>query len=323
MAFWEGKKVLVTGGGGFAGSHLVEALVEKGAEVTIADNLSNGSKKNLENCLDKISLIEGDLRELSNCVKATKNQEIVMNLVAKVGGIEYNRKRPGSMLYNNVLLEFNVLEAARINEVERFLAVSSACVYPRYCTIPTPEEEGFKDIPEPTNLGYGWSKRMAEVQAQTYAEEYGMKIAIVRPYNMYGPRDHFDPEKSHVIPALIKRLFDGENPFVVWGNGEQSRAFLYVTDAAEGMMLATEKYAVANPLNIGTEEETKIKDLVYLLVELSGKNPKVVFDASKPAGQPRRNADVRKAKEKIGYSPKVSLREGLTKTIEWYKKNFL
>ncbi len=319
MSFWRNKKVLVTGGAGFIGSHLVERLVAEGAKVRAVDNLENSSLENLEKVKNRIEFIKKDLRILKDCLEASQNQEIVLNLAAKVGGIEFNRKHLGTMFRDNILISTQMLEAARLNDVERFLVVSSACVYPRYCTIPTPEEEGFKDVPEPTNEGYGWAKRMAEVQARTYAQEFGMKIAIARPYNTYGPRDHFAPEKSHVIPALIKRVFDGENPLTVWGDGEQSRAFLYVKDLVEGMLKVIEACPVCDPLNLGTVEEIKIKDLVKLIIKLSGKNPRVHFDTSKPSGQPRRNCNNRKAKEKIGFEARISLREGLEKTITWYR----
>jgi len=318
-SFWAKKRVLVTGGAGFIGSHLVEMLVNKQAKVTVVDNLENSSLKNLHQVKSKIRFIKSDLRNFKEAKESCRGQEIVMNLAAKVGGIEYNRTHLGTMFRDNVLINTNVLEAAREAKVERFLVVSSACVYRRDCTIPTPEEEGFEGVPEPTNEGYGWAKRMAEVQGRLYASEFGMKIGIARPYNCYGPRDHFDPEKSHVIPALIKRIFDGENPLVVWGNGEQSRAFLYVEDFARGLIEAIEKYPVPDPINIGTDEEIKIKDLIKLILKLSGKNPQVFFDTSKPTGQPRRNCDTRKAKEKTGFEAKVKLSKGLKKTIEWYQ----
>lgn len=321
-SFWIKRKVLVAGGVGFIGSHLVEILVGNGADVTVVDNLENGNLKNVQKVKTKIKVIKKDLKNLAAAREACRNQEIVMNLAAKVGGIEFNKKHLGTMFRENVLINTNVLEAARLENIERFLVVSSACVYPRFCTIPTPEEDGFKDVPEPTNEGYGWAKRMAEVQGRLYAEEFGMKIGIVRPYNCYGPRDHFDPEKSHVIPALIKRIFDGEDPLVVWGDGEQSRAFLFVEDFARGLMKAIEKYPVPDPVNIGTDEEIKIKDLITLFLKISGKKPKVFFDAEKPAGQPRRNCDTRKAKEKIGFQAKVNLEEGLKKTIDWYRNEF-
>ncbi len=322
MSFWRNKKVLVTGGAGFIGSHLVERLVAEGAKVRVADNLENGSLKNLARVKDRIEFIKNDLHFLKDCLEASQDQEIVLNLGAKVGGIEFNRKHLGTMFRDNVLISTHMLEAARLNKVERFLVVSSACVYPRYCTIPTPEEEGFKDVPEPTNEGYGWAKRMAEVQARAYSQEFGMKIAIVRPYNTYGPRDHFDPEKSHVIPALIKRVFDGEDPLTVWGNGEQSRAFLYVEDLVEGMLKAIETYPVCDPLNLGTAEEIQIKNLVKLIIQLSGRKPRLFFDTSQPSGQPRRNCDTRKARAKIGFEARTHLKEGLKKTIIWYENEF-
>jgi len=317
--FWFKKKVLVAGGAGFIGSHLVELLVEKGASVTVADNLENGSLENLKEVNKQIRFSKKDLRISKEAKEACRRQEVVFNLAAKVGGIEFNKRNPGTMFRDNILINTTVLEAAREQRVERFLVVSSACVYPRFCSIPTSEKEGFKGVPEPTNEGYGWAKRMAEVQGRLYAQEFGMKIGIVRPYNTYGPRDHFDPEKSHVIPALIKRVFDGEDPLIVWGSGNQSRAFLYVSDLVRGMVVAVEKYPQPDPINIGTDEEIKIKELINLIVKLSGKNPKIVFDTSKPEGQPRRNCDTQKAKEKIGFEAKVKLNEGLKKTIEWYK----
>jgi len=319
--FWEHKRVLVTGGAGFIGSYVVEQLVKRGADIliTVIDNLQSGELKNLKKVKDKVKFIKADLKNMEECLKVCKGMEIVMNLAARVGGIEYNRLHSGTIFRDNMLISLNLLEAARQANVMRFLIVSSACVYPRNCTIPTPEDEGFKDSPEPTNDGYGWAKRMAEFMGDAYRREFGMKIAIVRPYNCYGPRDHFDPKTSHVIPSLIKKVFDDKNPLIVWGDGEQSRAFLYVEDLARGLIEVTEKYAECDPVNIGTDEEIKIKDLVKLIIKLSGKNPKVYFDTSKPVGQPRRNCDNRKAKQKIGFETKINLREGLSRTITWYK----
>ena len=319
--FWENKKVLVTGGTGFVGSHVVELLAEKGARTVVIDNLENGTLENLTHVRDEVEYIKGDLHNCDVCKNASRGMDVVLNVAAKVGGIDFNQKHPGTMFRDNVLINTNMLEAARLNDVERFLVVSSACVYPQYCKIPTPETEGFEGLPEPTNDGYGWSKRMAEFQAGAYAREFGMKIAIARPYNTYGPRDHYEPEKSHVIPALIKRIFDGEDPLTVWGDGEQSRAFLYVTDFARGLLEITEKYAEADPLNLGTDEEIKIKDLVSLIINLSGINIEVNFDSAKPSGQPRRNCDNTKAMAKTGFRAKVKLEEGLKKTIEWYVAN--
>lgn len=320
-SFWNGKKVLVTGGAGFIGSHVVEKLVAKGAKVTVLDTLQNGSKKNLKAVIDKIVLLKGDCTNLSDALNACKDQDIVMNIAARVGGIEFNRTHQATMLRDNLLIGTVMIEAARKANVERFLAVSSACVYPRQCSIPTPENEGFIDEPEPTNGGYGWAKRMSEKLAEYYSEEFGMKVAIVRPYNCYGPRDHFDPEVSHVIPALIKRVFDGENPVNVWGNGKQTRAFLYVEDMAEGMIKAIEKYPVADPINLGTDDETSIKELINKIIKFSGIKTKVKFDTTKPNGSPRRNSDNKKAIKKTGFIAKTSLDEGLQRTIEWYRNN--
>src|SRR3989338_3585211 len=317
MKFWEGKKTLVTGGRGFIGSHLVELLAKEGAEVTVpirSDTRYLGNNKN-------IRLVYGDLQSMDFCSKVCKGKDIVMNLAADVGGIEYNIRHQGSIFRNNLSIFMNVLDASRINGVERFLAVSSACVYPRHCTIPTPEEEGFIDSPDPSNEGYGWAKRMEEFLSIAYSKEYGMNIAIARPYNAYGPRDNFDPNSGHVIPALIKRVMSGENPLIVWGSGEQTRSFLYAEDFARGLMIVTEKYCKADPVNIGSDEEVKIKDLANLIVKLSGKKTNIIFDDSKPSGQPRRSCSTKKLFEKTGFKTKVPLEEGVRRTIEWYREN--
>ena len=318
--FWYKKKVLVTGGAGFIGSHVVEKLVARGAEVSVIDNLVNGSLKNLAGLEKKIKFIKGDCTDLREAEKACKNQDVVMNLAAKVGGIEYNRTHQATMFRDNLPIETTMIEAARKTGVDRFLVISSACVYPHNCSVPTPESEGFIDEPEPTNGGYGWAKRMAEIAGKYYFEEFGMKVGIVRPYNCYGPRDHFDPETSHVIPALIKRVLDGENPVIVWGSGSQTRAFLYVEDLAEGMILAIERYPNPDPINLGTNEEVSMETLIGKIISLSGKTAKIQFDISKPDGSPRRNSDNRKAKEKINFKSTISLDEGLKRTMTWYKK---
>lgn len=319
MGFWEDKKILVTGGAGFIGSHLTELLVAQGARVRVADNLENGSLENLASCTKKIEFLKTDLNDFSACRKAAKGCQIVMHLAAKVGGVGYNVEHQGTMFFANVNLNTNMMEAARLEGVKKYLCISSACVYPRYCTIPTPEEEGFKDDPEPTNFGYGWSKRIAELQARAYLQEFDMQIVVVRPYNSYGPRDHFQLDKAHVIPALINKIAAGQDPLIVWGDGEQSRAFVYVTDLAGGMMLAIEKGNSGEVFNIGTEEEIKIKDLVALVVKIFGSQVHVKFDSSHLGGQPRRNADISKAKRILGYAPRISLEEGLKNTIAWHK----
>lgn len=320
--FWKNKKVLVTGGTGFIGSHVVENLIARGAKVTILDNFQNGKLKNISHIKSKVNLLRGDCTNPVDALHACKGKDIVMNLAARVGGIEYNRTHQATMLADNLSIATTMIEAARKAGVERFLVVSSACVYPRDCFVPTPEADGFLSEPEPTNGGYGWAKRMAELLGKYYAEEFGMKVAIVRPYNCFGPRDHFDAQTSHVIPALIKRVFDGENPVVVWGTGKQTRAFLYVEDLAEGMILATEHYPNADPINLGTDEEVTIAELVAKIIALSGKKTVVQFDKTKPDGSPRRNSDNRKAKKYTQFTAKTRLDKGLAKTIDWYRHEY-
>jgi len=318
--FWRKKRVLVTGGTGFVGSHLTELLIKKGARVSIIGMEAPNRVRNLNLTVSDVNYHRIDASKLSGrLVRFFQGHDIIFHLAARVAGIGYNSTHPATMLHDNLALTLTALEAARIGGVKRFQYVSSACVYPRHCTIPTPETEGFSGDPEPTNFGYGWAKRMGEVLARTYGDEHGLEVSIVRPYNGYGPRDNFDPETSHVIPALIKRVVGGEDPVVVWGDGSSTRSFLYVEDFARGLLEACEKYPVADPVNIGSDEEISIKDLVKLIIEISGSQANVTFDSSKPNGQPRRNCDTSKAREKIGFVAKVSLREGLKKTIEWYK----
>ncbi len=320
--FWSKQKVLITGGTGFIGSHVVEKLVALGAQVTVLDRIMDGQVKHIAYLEDKVRFIKGDVTNPTDAKNACDGQTVVMNLAARVGGIEYNRTHQATMMRDNLAIAVSMLEAARVAGVERFLAVSSACVYPHACSVPTPEHEGFIDEPEPTNGGYGWAKRMQEKLAQYYAEEFSMKVGIVRPYNAYGPRDHFDPEKSHVIAALIKRVFDGENPVRVWGTGTQTRAFLFVEDLAEGMIQAIERYPTPDPVNLGTDHEVSIAELIQKIIAISGKNVSVEFDTTKPDGSPRRNSDNAKAKEKLGFTANTSLDEGLAKTITWYKEHY-
>lgn len=320
MSFWKGKKVLVTGGCGFVGSHLVERLLKEGGKVTVVDDMKRGSRENLKGVEKEIEVRMGDLSDPSACSEVCRGTDIVMHLAAKIRGIGYNVKHHGEMFFSNAIMNLNMMEAARKEGVERFLCVSTVGVYPTDSSVPTPEEDAFKGEPGASEFGYGWSKRMAEVQARCYKDEYGMKVAIVRPFHVYGPRDDFNLETAPVVPSQIRKVLEAKDVLNVWGNGEQTRAFTYVADEVEGMMLAVEKYPEADPLNIGTDEEIKIKDLVRLIVELSGKKLKIEFDVTKPAGAPRRCADIAKAKRLIGYTPAVSIREGLKRTIDWYKE---
>ena len=318
MLFWSGKKVLVTGGGGFIGSHLVEQLLEAGANVKVADLLSSGPNGNLAALKKAIEIEEADLTDPEKCQKVCRGADVVMHLAARIRGIGYNVKHHGEMFFANALMNLQVMEGARLGAVERYLCVSTVGVYPSECAVPTPEEDGFKEEPESSGFGYGWSKRQAEVQARCYQDQYGMKIAIVRPFNVYGPRMQFDSETAPVISSQIKKVLDARDVVTVWGNGEQTRSFTYVSDEVEGMMLAVEKYAEADPLNIAGSEEMTISDLVRLIVRLSDKNLRIEFDTSKPCGAARRCPDISKARRLIGYHPKVSMEEGLKQTMTWY-----
>lgn len=316
--FWKNKKVLVTGGAGFVGSFVCEHLLKKGAKITITTN--SGNTKNIKSIKKDIKIINCDLTNPEKTNLALKNQEIVLALAANVAGIQFNINHPATMFTKNVQIVQNTASAALKNGVERLLIVSSACVYPRNCSVPTPEVEGFLEDPEPTNLGYGWSKRVSELIGRFYNQEYGLKIAIARPYNAYGPRDNFDPRYSHVIPGLIKRVLEGENPLIVWGSGKQTRSFLYVEDLASALILQIEKYPVTDPVNIGTEEEVTISNLAQQIVNISKKDIRIKFDTTKPDGQPRRNCDTKKLKSKVGFTAPTTLENGLKSTILWYKK---
>jgi GDP-L-fucose synthase len=322
MAFWPDKKVLVTGGTGFIGSHLVEMLVAAGVRVRVIGRLRKGSLDNLAAVRQEIEFLTGDISQLDVARRAAAGQDIVMHLGAKLTGIGYNVVHSGDMFYQNAVVNLQMMEAARLENVERFLSVSSACVYRRTAPVPTGEAEGFIDDPEPTNFGYGWAKRVAEVQARAYAMEYPMQIAIVRPYNAYGPRDDFDWETSHVIPATIRKVFERER-VVVWGDGSQLRTFVHARDVASGMMLAIERHPQPDPINLSSDELVSVKDLVLMVRRLSGRDVPVEFDTSKPSGQAIRGADLSKAQALLGYRPQVSLEEGLAETIEWYRRHVM
>jgi len=262
---------------------------------------------------------KADLRDPQSCNNVCRARDIVMHLAAKIRGVGYNVEHHGEMFFSNALINLNMLEAARLAGVDRFLSVSSVGVYPKDCAVPTPEEDGFAGEPEASGYGYGWAKRLAEVQSRCYAEEYGMKIAIVRPYNVYGPRMQFDPEIAPVISAQIMKVLAAQDVLTIWGGGEQTRSFTYVSDEVDGMMLAVEKHPFADPLNIGTTEEIKIKDLIEMIVQISGKKLRIKYDVTKPWGAARRCPDISKPMRLIGYRPKVRLAEGLRETINWYR----
>jgi GDP-L-fucose synthase len=319
MSGWRRKKVLVTGGAGFIGSHVVERLAAAGARVTVADRLGPRAARNLAAVRKDVRVMKAELSDEAACRRAAKGQDVVLHLAARVAGIGYNVGHHATMFRDNMRLTMNMLEAARKAGVARFLVVSSACVYPRDCAVPTPEAEGFRGRPEPTNEGYGWSKRMSEFLGAQYREEFGMEVAVARPYNAYGPRDHFDPKTSHVIAALVRRVCDGEDPLVVWGDGSPTRAFLYVDDFARGLLLVAEKARDAEPINLGSGEEVTVAELARRVVLLAGSGARLRFDTSKPMGQPRRSCDVRKAAKAVGFRAAVPLDEGLRRTIAWYR----
>jgi nucleoside-diphosphate-sugar epimerase len=322
--FWQDKNVLVGGGCGFLGSYLVPQLVKAGAEVTVADNFDNSSLDSLESIRKEIEFVEGDLRDPKTCARLTKDKDVVMNLAAKAFGMEYSRAHNGEMLVYNLLATLTALEAARKNNVERFLVVSSSCVYPDEAPIPTPELDVFTDMPESVNEGYGWAKRIQELAGEYYARDYGMKITTVRPFNPYGGNYRWGSEdKAHVIPALVKRVMDGEDPLIVWGSGNQRRNFLHAKDAMRLLMRIVEKDVIATPVNIGYDEDVRIADLVKLICEVAGVEPEIIFDTNKPEGRFRKCADSTRLREVTdNYQPQISLREGIEEMIGWYKRSF-
>ena len=311
MGFWTDKKILVTGGAGFLGSFLVEKLIKE-KKVDPRSTRVPRSK-------------DADLRRWGSCVKAVKDMNIVIHLAAKVGGIGFNKKYPATLFYDNAIMGLQLMEAARQEGVQKFVAIGTVCAYPKYTSVPFKEEDLWKGYPEETNAPYGIAKKILLVQAQAYREQYGFNVIYLLPVNLYGPRDNFNPESSHVIPALIKKMvdakLDGKNEVVVWGTGKASREFLYVEDAAEGILLATEKYDKSDPINLGIGKEITIRELVGLIAELAGYKGKIIWDSSKPDGQPRRRLEISKAREEFGFEAKTDLNEGLKRAINWYFQN--
>lgn len=301
--------MLVTGGAGFLGSFIVEKLIkDRGVR---PENVRVPRSR------------EVDLRKWDNCLAAVKDMNIVIHLAAKVGGIGFNQKYPATLFYDNAIMGIQLMEAARQARVEKFVAIGTVCAYPKFTPVPFREENLWNGYPEETNAPYGIAKKALLVQAQAYRTQYGFNAIYLLPVNLYGPRDNFDPRKSHVIPALIKKMVDakleGTKKIVIWGTGKASREFLYVEDAAEAILLATERYDKADPVNIGSGKEITIRELVNLIAELTGYEGKIVWDTSKPDGQPRRCLDTSRAKREFGFEAKTDFREGLLKTIKWYK----
>jgi len=305
--FWPGKRVVVTGGAGFLGSCVVEKLRERGCTEVFVPR----SK-------------DYDLREKESVVRLYHDSQpdMVIHLAAVVGGIGANRKYPGRFFYDNAIIGIQLIEQARLHGVEKFVCVGTICAYPKFTPVPFKEENLWNGYPEETNAPYGLAKKMLLVQLQAYRQQYGFNGIYLLPVNLYGPRDNFDPEYSHVIPAIIKKCVDAkakrEEEIVAWGSGKASREFLYVEDAAEGIVLAAERYNQANPVNLGSGGEITIKDLVHLISRLASFEGQIVWDPSKPDGQPRRCLDTSKAARLFGFKARTPLGEGLKRTIEWY-----
>lgn len=304
------KKILVTGGAGFLGSFVVQKLIQKGVP-----------ERNITIPRSK----ECDLRLFDNCMKVVKGQDIIIHLSAKVGGIGLNREKPGELFYDNLVMGAQLMEAARLARVKKFVAIGTICAYPKFTKVPFLESELWNGYPEETNAPYGLAKKMLLVQAQAYRQQYGFNAIYLLPVNLYGPGDNFDPKSSHVVPALIKKVYDakisGKDLIEVWGTGKASREFLYVEDAAEGIILATEKYDKADPINLGTGKEITIKDLIKTICKHMNYKGYIKWDTSKPDGQPRRMLDIEKAKKEFGFSAKTNFETGLRKTIDWYINN--
>lgn len=320
MAFYEDRRVLLTGGAGLIGSYLAELLVADGAKVTVADDLSRGRIENLRSVSSEIRFLQVDLRDAENAGKACEGQEIVMNLAAPVAGIEYGSTHHGRMLSDSLLLSTNVLDACVEHGVARYLYCSSSCVYPDDALVPTPESEGGQNRPETANEGYGWGKLMGEQQARYYAKEHGIQTAIARPFNTYGPREYpEDIERAHVLPGILSRVLRGDDPLVVWGSGQQTRSFVHAGDMAMGIKLVCERYAAADPVNVGHDEETRIKDLVELIQDVTGSRRPVVFDTTRPEGPLRKAADISKFRTLIGEMPRTPLRDGLVEMSQFFR----
>lgn len=306
--FWKGKRVVVTGGNGFLGKHLVSKIEAKNPKSIFIPSSD-----------------EFDLRKYEDCLEVAIKGDVVIHLAANVGGIGYNREFPANLFDDNILMGTFMMMAARATNVEKYIALGTICAYPKFTSIPFKEENLWTGYPEETNAPYGLAKKMQLVQAQAYRQQYGFNAIFLLPVNLYGPGDNFDPKSSHVIPALIRKFIEaeeaGSKEVVVWGTGEASREFLYVDDAAEGIILATEKYNKSEPVNLGSGFEITIKDLANLIKKYSGFKGDIIWDKTKPDGQPRRRLDVSRAKKEFGFTAKTSFEEGLKRTIEWYKDN--
>jgi GDP-L-fucose synthase len=306
--YWKNRRVCVTGGAGFLGSHLIEALRARGATEIFIPTIE---QYNLVDPADIARMLEDS------------RPDVILHLAAQVGGIEANRLHPAEFFYNNLMMGVQLIHQAWQRGVEKFVALGTVCAYPKFTPVPFKEDDLWNGYPEETNAPYGLAKKMLLVQAQAYRQQYGYNAIFLLPVNLYGPRDNFDLESSHVIPALIRKCIEAEergaSELVVWGDGSPTREFLYVKDAAEGIALAAECYNSSEPVNLGSGYEISIKDLAEMIARLTGFSGKIVFDPSKPNGQPRRGLDVSRAEREFGFRARTSFEQGLRETIDWYR----
>jgi len=312
MSFWNGKKVLLAGGAGFLGREVAARLVKEGVA---PENIRIPRSK------------DTDLRRWENCQEAVKDIDLVIHLAARVGGIGFNQNYPAQLFYDNAIMGIQLMEAARLEGVEKFVAIGTVCAYPKFTPVPFNEDDIWNGYPEETNAPYGLAKKMLLVQSQAYRQQYGFNSIYLLPVNLYGPGDNFDPNSSHVIPALIRKFSDavrmGNKTVEVWGTGAASREFLYVADAARGIVMAAEKYNKPDAVNLGSGKEISIRDLVELIVQLMEFKREIKWDVTKPDGQPRRCLDVSRAKTEFGFEAEMGFEEGLQRTIDWYINNLL
>ena len=306
--FWQKRRVMVTGGNGFLGKHLTGKLSERGADVFVAD------------------IDQYDLRQLDDIRRALwdAKPQMVIHLAARVGGIGANLAHPAEFFYDNLMMGIPLLHESYIAGVDKFIALGTICAYPKFTPVPFNEENLWNGYPEETNAPYGLAKKMLLVQSQAYRHQYGYNSIFILPVNLYGPGDNFDPASSHVIPALIKKCMDakiaGDDHIVVWGDGSPTREFLYIEDAADGILLASERYNDSEPVNLGSSFEISIKELIEMIARLCGFEGQIVWDTSKPNGQPRRKLDISRAKAFFGFEASMNFEDGLRRTIEWYSQ---
>lgn len=307
-SFWQDKRVCVTGGAGFLGSFVTKKLQERGVQEIFVPTI------------EKYDLVQID--SIKQMYEDSK-PDIVIHLAAMVGGIGANREHPADFFYGNLMMGVQLIHEAWLRGVQKFVALGTICAYPKFTPVPFSEDDLWNGYPEETNAPYGLAKKMLLVQSQAYRQQYGFNSIFLMPVNLYGPRDNFNPQSSHVIPALIKKCMEAKAanlPSIeVWGDGSPTREFLYVEDAAEGILLATEKYNGSEPVNLGSGMEISIKELVTLIARLTGFEGELIWDKTKPNGQPRRRLNVERAEREFGFKAQVNFEEGLRRTIEWYK----